>query len=73
MGLGLFIAKALLERSGAELSFANGSDDPSAARVVGPVEFSRPTGAIVAVVWPRSRVAPDVETARGPLGRNAQL
>ncbi|MCO4841156.1 MAG: ActS/PrrB/RegB family redox-sensitive histidine kinase, partial [Rhodobacteraceae bacterium] len=26
MGLGLFIAKTLLERSGAELSFANGSD-----------------------------------------------
>ena len=26
LGLGLFIAKTLLERSGAELSFANGSD-----------------------------------------------
>ena len=30
MGLGLFIAKTLLERSGAELSFANGSDPFSA-------------------------------------------
>ncbi len=73
MGLGLFIAKTLLERSGADLSFANGSDSPSDARLVGPAEFSRPTGAIVAVVWPRSRVALDVKTARGPLGSNAQL
>ncbi|MFQ5622629.1 MAG: sensor histidine kinase RegB [Paracoccaceae bacterium] len=31
MGLGLFIAKTLLERSGAELTFANGSESPLAA------------------------------------------
>ncbi|MEI4233453.1 sensor histidine kinase RegB [Roseovarius sp. D22-M7] len=41
MGLGLFIAKALLERSGADLTFANGAD-------------SVRTGAVVEVVWPRS-------------------
>ena len=48
MGLGLFIAKTLLERSGAELSFANGSGDftPNSD------EPSR-SGAIVEVVWPR--------------------
>ncbi len=55
MGLGLFIAKTLLERSGAELSFGNGSERPDEARLAGPPEFSRPTGAVVAVVWPRAR------------------
>jgi two-component system sensor histidine kinase RegB len=41
MGLGLFIAKTLLERTGARLSFTNSSG-------VG--------GAIVVVEWPRSRI-----------------
>jgi two-component system sensor histidine kinase RegB len=70
MGLGLFIAKTLLERTGAELRFANGSDNPREARLAGPVEFSRPTGAIVAVTWPRARIAVDPAAARGPLGPN---
>jgi two-component system sensor histidine kinase RegB len=70
MGLGLFIAKTLLERTGAELRFYNGSDDPAAARLAGPVEFSRPTGAVVAVTWPRARIAVDPAAARGPLGPN---
>lgn len=50
MGLGLFIAKTLLERSGAELSFANGGNrfDGSAVR----------RGAVVEVVWPRDAVVP---------------
>ncbi|MEP2531689.1 ActS/PrrB/RegB family redox-sensitive histidine kinase [Shimia sp.] len=48
MGLGLFIAKTLLERTGAELSFANGSYNYSPRKD----EPSR-TGAIVEVVWPR--------------------
>ena len=39
LGLGLFIAKTLLERSGASLSFRNSS---------GPGE-----GAVVEIVWPR--------------------
>ncbi len=43
MGLGLFIAKTLLERSGAALRFANGSD---------PVRC----GAIVEVTWPRVKI-----------------
>jgi len=41
MGLGLFIAKTLLERAGADLTFANGAD---AIR----------TGAVVEVIWPRA-------------------
>ena len=58
MGLGLFIAKTLLERSGARLRFGNGD----AGRCRGgeaPAEFARPTGAVVTVVWPRARISPD--------------
>lgn len=58
MGLGLFIAKTLLERTGATLDFRNGEPlggDEEAT----PREFSRPTGAVVTVVWPRQRVAPE--------------
>ncbi|MBV7410979.1 sensor histidine kinase RegB [Maritimibacter sp. DP1N21-5] len=48
MGLGLFIAKTLLERTGAELTFANGSEPFDGSSHPG-----RPEGAIVEVVWPR--------------------
>lgn len=68
MGLGLFIAKTLLERSGAELSFANGSD-PGAA---GPVPGER-TGAIVEARWRKSDVAQPLESARMPLGENQPI
>lgn len=51
MGLGLFIAKTLLERSGAELSFANGSDG-----TLGGQDKSSKRGAIVEVVWPRKAI-----------------
>lgn len=71
MGLGLFIAKTLLERTGAELSFGNGSDNPRALRPAGPVEFSRPTGAVAAVVWPRARIVRQADPARGPLAGSA--
>jgi two-component system sensor histidine kinase RegB len=50
MGLGLFIAKTLLERSGARIAFANA--DPASP------DPARPSGAIVTVVWPRARVSP---------------
>ncbi|MFO1107112.1 MAG: ActS/PrrB/RegB family redox-sensitive histidine kinase [Amaricoccus sp.] len=56
MGLGVFIAKTLLERSGAELVFGNGSGAPGATALPGPPEFARPTGACVTVIWPRARV-----------------
>lgn len=50
MGLGLFIAKTLLERSGAELTFSNGGDPYG-------VEKDRPhVGAIVEVVWARTKI-----------------
>ena len=52
MGLGLFIAKTLLERSGAKITFANSSADG-------------PGGAIVVVEWPRSQIEPQPAEALG--------
>ncbi len=62
MGLGLFIAKTLLERSGAELSFANAADPHLP-------EGRRPgrCGAIVEVIWPRGRIEAE---SSGALGAN---
>lgn len=61
MGLGLFIAKTLLERSGADLSFANGSD--SFRR---DTALAARTGAFIEVVWPRVAL----EAGNGDLGEN---
>ena len=49
MGLGLFIAKTLLERSGADLTFANATD-PFLARNERPERC----GAVVEVIWPEA-------------------
>jgi two-component system sensor histidine kinase RegB len=61
MGLGLFIAKTLLERTDAKLRFANGPEDEDQ------------TGAVVEVTWPRA----GLETLRAdldsPLGENEQI
>ncbi len=65
MGLGLFIAKTLLERSGAELSFANGTDPFLRAD-----EHPERSGAIVEVTWPRSAL--EVPDGDG-LGRNRPI
>jgi two-component system, sensor histidine kinase RegB len=68
MGLGLFIAKTLLERSGAELTFANGRDP-----YAGEGRDGDRDGAIVETVWPRSDiVAEDAEAGR-PLGDNVPI
>lgn len=65
MGLGLFIAKTLLERTGAELSFANGADP-----FLNPEERPERCGAIVEVIWHRE----DIEaTETGGLGDNLQI
>ncbi len=68
MGLGLFIAKTLLERTGAELSFANGSD-PFMAPEDRPVR----SGAIVEVLWPRESLALPEEAESTGLGENRQI
>ncbi|WP_297770471.1 sensor histidine kinase RegB [uncultured Roseovarius sp.] len=59
MGLGLFIAKTLLERSGADLTFANGSE-PFQARA----DHAARSGALVEVTWPRAVI----EVAKAPIG-----
>lgn len=72
MGLGLFIARTLLARTGAALSFANGADerrrrarDPNL-----PAELDRPPGALIEIVWPRGSLVTPRTIARGALGRN---
>jgi two-component system sensor histidine kinase RegB len=65
MGLGLFIAKTLLERSGADLSFANASDPFTA-----PEDRPLRSGAVVEAVWDIRDLAPSVE---GGLGQNARF
>tara|TARA_B100000767_G_scaffold171798_1_gene160776 strand:+ start:558 stop:1925 length:1368 start_codon:yes stop_codon:yes gene_type:complete len=57
MGLGLFIAKTLLERSGSELEFLNASTDHSLR------------GAVVRGVWPRGKL----EAAKLPIGQNQPI
>jgi two-component system, sensor histidine kinase RegB len=60
MGLGLFIAKTLLERSGATLTFANGSDP-----FLAPSERPQRGGAIVEVTWPVARLTAPPDLATG--------
>ena len=68
MGLGLFIAKTLLERTGAVLSFANGSNPflPAPKGDAGQ-------GAIVEVKWPRSKIDATTLSNRLPQGENKVL
>jgi len=68
MGLGLFIAKTLLTRTGAEVTFANGSDP-----FLRLDELPMRSGAIVQVSWPRDRIEQDASEAQAPLGKNAPL
>ncbi|MCR9127372.1 MAG: ActS/PrrB/RegB family redox-sensitive histidine kinase [Rhodobacteraceae bacterium] len=68
MGLGLFIAKTLLERSGAELNFANGSDP---YQNLSPDKERR--GAIVEVVWPREKIDAMTGENSEPLGSNRPI
>ena len=64
MGLGLFIAKTLLERSGATLTFTNGG-----ARALSGTRG----GAIVSVQWPRPSIEATTEESRGALGDNTPI
>ncbi|GAA3858675.1 sensor histidine kinase RegB [Celeribacter arenosi] len=66
MGLGLFIAKTLLERTGAEITFANGSGKNDVHLHAG-----RRSGAIVELSWPRARIAVTDEERKKALGENA--
>ncbi|KAG1649148.1 Sensor histidine kinase RegB [Nymphon striatum] len=64
MGLGLFIAKTLLERSGAQLRFTNGTGRNTA---------KPKCGAVIEVVWPRAtlELQPQGETEK--MGKNQQI
>lgn len=64
MGLGLFIAKTLLERTGATLSFAN------AGAGIGGAGSG---GAIIGVIWPRNMLDPNLGAVAGPLGINPPI
>lgn len=68
MGLGLFIAKTLLERSGAELSFANGTDSRQRKRIQ-PDQV----GALVEVIWPRGKIDAHLNPGAVPLGANRPI
>ncbi|MBO9412240.1 MULTISPECIES: sensor histidine kinase RegB [unclassified Ruegeria] len=68
MGLGLFIAKTLLERSGAELDFANGSDPYQTLS-----ENPERRGAIVKVTWPRNLVDAQQGDTPVPSGANQRI
>lgn len=68
MGLGLFIAKTLLERSGAELSFANGREPFDI-----PDENEERGGAIIECNWPRRALVDAEQADRRPLGRNLPI
>ena len=70
MGLGLFIAKTLLERTGARVSFANSDRAAKRADRSLPPELRRPSGAIVAAVWPEGVIVAARGEARGPLAPN---
>lgn len=66
MGLGLFIAKTLLERTGAEITFANGSD-----RHDQHLHAGRRSGAIVELSWQRDRISVAEGEENKALGENA--
>lgn len=66
MGLGLFIAKTLLERSAAELSFANAAS----RKFVNRKRSTQRCGAIVEVMWQRLGVEVPQDAQHTALGDN---
>jgi len=73
MGLGLFIAKTLLERSGAELTFANAAIDLTHMNRHYDFFDPRLRGAIVDVRWKRTDFDESQKTNREALGPNQQF
>jgi two-component system, sensor histidine kinase RegB len=68
MGLGLFIAKTLLERSGATVAFVNASD-PFLIRE----DVAERGGARVEVSWPHQAIGLLEDEANAPLGENQPI
>ncbi len=65
MGLGLFIAKTLLERTGAELIFSNATDP-----YTGMPRPGQRSGAIAVVTWPRGPAGIEADRKNPILGEN---
>lgn len=65
MGLGLFIAKTLLERSGARVAFGNATDPFLSAE-----DKTDKSGAVVEVIWPHDAIGLPADEATAPLGEN---
>ncbi|MCF3592421.1 ActS/PrrB/RegB family redox-sensitive histidine kinase [Rhodobacteraceae bacterium LMO-12] len=68
MGLGLFIAKTLLERSGAELSFVN-----TTISLRADVPHPERCGALVVVSWPMNKIDARFGENRIPHGKNPTI
>lgn len=68
MGLGLFIAKTLLERTGASLTFANGMEP-----YTGQARPGERSGAIVEVTWPRGEAGIEAAERLPALGENLRF
>jgi two-component system sensor histidine kinase RegB len=66
MGLGLFIAKTLLERSGADLSFANATDP-----FLAPEDRPERSGAVIEAIWDAADIV--AIPPSGGLGENQQI
>lgn len=75
MGLGLFIARTLLERTGATVAFANGTDRRlrRERRPVLAPENAHPPGAIIELTWPMQSMVVSKGETRRPLGRNRRF
>lgn len=73
MGLGLFIAKTLLERTGAKVIFTNGQGGQSAGPRPEGTYLPDATGAIVTVQWARRDIELPLEDARRALGENKPI
>jgi two-component system sensor histidine kinase RegB len=65
MGLGLFIAKTLLERAGAHVSFENATDP-----FLSVEDKAEKSGAMVVVIWPHEAIGLPQDEVTGPLGEN---
>ncbi len=68
MGLGLFIAKTLLERTGAELSFTNATEP-----YTGKVRPGERAGAIAIVTWSRGASGIEADERTPVLGENIRF
>jgi two-component system sensor histidine kinase RegB len=72
MGLGLFISKTLLERTGARIVFTNGAAATAAERAA-TRPGDGPPGAIVAAIWPRDAIVARRSATREALGENPRF